>query len=63
MRREMIEFLIDSVPGGIGVWKVTDKVQVEYFNDGFCRQFGYDREEFQEKFTKDLTVAGVGGDM
>ena len=63
LRREIeLNSLIDSVPGGIGVWKVTDKVQVEYFNDGFCRQFGYDREEFQEKFTKDLTVLWVGGD-
>ena len=60
--RNELNSLIDSVPGGIGVWKVTDKVQVEYFNDGFCRQFGYDREEFQEKFTKDLTVLLVGGD-
>ena len=60
--RNELNSLIDSVPGGIGVWKVTDKVQVEYFNDGFCRQFGYDREEFQEKFTKDLTVLWVGGD-
>ncbi|WP_373124583.1 two-component system response regulator [Blautia producta] len=60
--RNELNSLIDSVPGGIGVWKVTDKVQVEYFNDGFCRQFGYDREEFQEKFTKDLTALWVGGD-
>ena len=60
--RNELNSLIDSVPGGIGVWKVTDKVQVEYFNEGFCRQFGYDREEFQEKFTKDLTVLWVGGD-
>ena len=60
--RNELNSLIDSVPGGIGAWKVTDKVQVEYFNDGFCRQFGYDREEFQEKFTKDLTVLWVGGD-
>lgn len=60
--RNELNSLIDSVPGGIGVWKVTDKVQVEYFNDGFCRQFGYDREEFQEKFTKNLTVLWVGGD-
>ena len=60
--RNELNSLIDSVPGGIGVWKVTDKVQVEYFNDGFCRQFGYDREEFQEKFTKDQTVLWVGGD-
>ena len=60
--RNELNSLIDSVPGSIGVWKVTDKVQVEYFNDGFCRQFGYDREEFQEKFTKDLTVLWVGGD-
>lgn len=60
--RNELNSLIDSVPGGIGVWKVTDKVQVEYFNDGFCRQFGYDREEFQEKFSSDLTALWVGGD-
>ena len=60
--RNELNSLIDSVPGGIGVWKVTDKVQVEYFNDGFCRQFGYDREEFQESFSRDLTTLWVGGD-
>ena len=60
--RNELNSLIDSVPGGIGVWKVTDKVQVEYFNDGFCRQFGYDREEFKERFSKDLTALWVGGD-
>lgn len=48
--------LSDSVPGGISVWKVTDKLSVLYFNDGLCELVGYTREEFLRSCMEDLSL-------
>lgn len=58
--KDELDSLIDSVPGGISIWRVSDKVQVGYFNDEFCRQFGWGRDEFQERFCDDLSKLWVG---
>lgn len=40
-----LETLIDTVPGGIGIFVIRDVVQTTYINDGLCAILGYTREE------------------
>lgn len=47
--------LADSVPGGISTWRVTDRLDVLYFNDGLCELLGCTREEFLECYLEDLS--------
>ncbi|RGY96852.1 EAL domain-containing protein [Clostridium sp. AM58-1XD] len=53
--KEDFQSLADSVPGGISVWKVTDKVMVHYFNDGLCELIGCTRDEFTRLYAEDLS--------
>lgn len=52
---EEFQSLTDSVPGGISVWKVTDKIAARYVNDGFCELVGYSREELSAWFMDDFS--------
>lgn len=42
---ERLQALVDTVPGGIAIFEISDKVQINYFNDGLCEILGYSREE------------------
>jgi len=53
--REDFKSLADSVPGGISVWKVTDKLVVQYYNNGLCELLGCTREEFIRDYAADLS--------
>lgn len=53
--KEEFRSLADSVSGGISVWKVGDKVEVRYFNDGFCEIIGCTRAEFAQLYQDDLS--------
>lgn len=49
--------LSDSVPGGISTWRVTDRLAVNYFNDGLCELLGCSREYFLDTYMADLSRA------
>lgn len=51
--KEQLSTLIDTVPGGIGVLHVTQRVELTYFNDVLCEMFGYSREEMSTHIVKD----------
>ena len=53
--KEEYNSLADSVSGGISVWKVTDKVEVLYFNDGLCEIIGCTRDELSALYKDDLS--------
>lgn len=45
---EQLKLLTDSIPGGLASYVATpNEVRIRYFNDGFCRMFGYTREEYE----------------
>ncbi len=47
-RQEEYNALMDSVPGGLGLYKWIDGfTQCIYFNDGLAQMLGYTREEYQ----------------
>lgn len=47
-----LKLLTDSIPGGIAIYEgrpdALDKIRLSYFSDGFCRLFGYTREEYEK---------------
>ncbi|MDY5882784.1 MAG: EAL domain-containing protein [Roseburia sp.] len=48
-----LQSLIDTVPGGIAIFEISDGVHIEFFNDGLCELLGYSREEFSRYQTQD----------
>lgn len=45
---EVQKRLTDSLPGGIVVYKISDKIETTYFSDGILRLCGYTKEEYEE---------------
>ena len=47
---EQLQAMVRDMPGGIAVYEVRpralDKIRLACFSDGFCRLFGYTREEY-----------------
>ena len=49
-----LNFLNDSIPGGLATYDCSstelspDGIRITYFNDGFCRLFGFTREEYEK---------------
>lgn len=54
---ESLQSLIDSVPGGIAIYEIADKIKTLYFNDAVCALSGYTREEYSEWIKEDARVA------
>ena len=46
-----LQAIADTMPGGIAIYEITDKVKIVYYNDGYCRLLGYVPEEYRK--TKD----------
>ncbi|MDD3920204.1 MAG: EAL domain-containing protein, partial [Eubacteriales bacterium] len=53
--REMqsqLELLTNNLPGGIAIFEgrpeALEDIRVTYFSDGFCRLYGYTREEYRQ---------------
>lgn len=54
-----LKLLTDTLPGGIATYECTrDSIKLIYFNDGFCRLFGMEREEY-EKIASENPLARV----
>lgn len=49
-----LKSLIDSVPGGIAIYKVDKKLELQYFNDTVCALHGYSRDEYLTWIKDDL---------
>ncbi|MEG2834354.1 MAG: PAS domain-containing protein, partial [Ruthenibacterium sp.] len=49
--------LMDSVPGGIAIFKLGAQIETLYFNNGICRLSGYTREEYMALFARDVSPA------
>ena len=47
-----LALLTNSIPGGIAAYEgradALDAIKLTYFSDGFCRLFGYTREEYEK---------------
>lgn len=54
---------LNIVPGGIGVYELSDKIATIYANDGLCSLFGYTREEYQSLIAPDSAAVIHPGDL
>ncbi len=61
---QRVKLLTDSIPGGLATYLCTpDKISVQYFNDGFCRLFGFDRAGFFQQSSVDPRVVVFEQDL
>lgn len=47
-----LQTLIDTVPGGIGIFVIGKVIETTYINDGLCAILGYSREELEHMGVK-----------
>ena len=50
---EKMQDIINAIPGGVAIYKVTDIFQTVYFSDGVPELSGYTVEEYRELIKKD----------
>lgn len=48
--RFMIDKLLNELPGGVAIFKITDTIECQYFNDGFATLSGRTRSELETIF-------------
>ncbi|MDD3369791.1 MAG: PAS domain-containing protein [Lachnospiraceae bacterium] len=48
----MLDSLLNAVPGGVAILKFGERVECQYYNDGFARLSGRSREEIDEILKK-----------
>lgn len=48
--KERLTAVMESVPGGIMYFEITDKIKTVYFNDRVPEMFGYSRQEYEQYF-------------
>ena len=49
--------IMQSIPGGIMTFKITDRVDVVYLNDAISKMFGYTSDEYRGIFSEDFLIA------
>ena len=50
---EKMQDIINAIPGGVAIYKVTDIFETVYFSDGVPELSGYTWEEYRELAKKD----------
>lgn len=60
---EKYETLVNSIPGGVGIYKIDDKFTPMYFNDRVCELCGMTREEYTEAIRESAIVVFHPDDM
>ncbi len=53
MGEELLQDIINAIPGGVAIYRVTDKFETVYFSDGVPELTGYTVEEYQELVKRD----------
>lgn len=53
---DQLDSLIDTVPGGIAILELSEKLMVKFYNDGLCRLLGYRRGELNRIFASGRTL-------
>ncbi len=52
---EKMQDIVNAIPGGVAIYKVSDIFETIYFSDGVPALTGYSVEEYQELIKKDAT--------
>lgn len=51
---EKMQFIINTIPGGIAIYKISDYFETVYFSDGVPELTGYTVEEYRESIRQDI---------
>lgn len=51
---EKMQFIINTIPGGIAIYKISDRFEMVYFSDGVPEITGNTMEEYQESIRQDV---------
>lgn len=51
---EKLQFVINTIPGGIAIYKISDVFETLYFSDGVPELTGYTVEEYRESIRQDI---------
>ncbi|MEF9998760.1 MAG: response regulator [Lachnospiraceae bacterium] len=43
---KQLDNLVNNIPGGIAIYKITDQMEIIYYNEGVCGLSGYTRETY-----------------
>ena len=52
--RDRLHSLIDTVPGGIAIFRIANTVQTIFFNDAACALMGFSRAEYNKMVKDDI---------
>lgn len=56
---ELQNKLIDSLPGGIIIYKIGKEIETKYFSEGILRLTGYNRSEYSKLIYGDIVLSTV----
>ncbi len=50
---EKMQDIVNAIPGGVAIYKMTNIFETKYFSDGLAEMTGYSVEEYQELAKRD----------
>ncbi|MDD3164362.1 MAG: PAS domain-containing protein, partial [Oscillospiraceae bacterium] len=53
--KRQIDHLVNSIPGGIAIYRMTDRFETLYFSDGVAELSGHTREEYENRIGDDAS--------
>ncbi|MCJ7856988.1 PAS domain-containing protein [Lachnospiraceae bacterium NSJ-143] len=53
--KEKIQNIINAIPGGVAIYRITDKIETVYFSDGVPELSGHTVEEYNELIKRDVS--------
>ncbi|MDD3362364.1 MAG: EAL domain-containing protein [Hespellia sp.] len=56
---EELDNLVDAIPGGVGIFEISDKVDWIYFNDGLHKLLGYTKEIFETELREETLKKSI----
>ena len=52
---EHMQDILNAIPGGVAIYKVSDLFETVYFSEGVPKLFGYSAEEYRKLMQRDVT--------
>ncbi|MEA4923119.1 MAG: PAS domain-containing protein [Eubacteriaceae bacterium] len=58
-KRLVMDSLLNELPGGVAVFKIGERVECQYFNDGLAQLSGWTRNELEKAITNSRSMEGA----
>ena len=56
LKSELQKRLVDTLPGGIVIYKIGETIETQYFSDGILKLSGHSREEYEALVKRNTEV-------